>query len=137
VLAAAVGLAGVVLASASLAIAQLGVALGVAVAGYALWNWPVPRYPFAAAGVLGGALPLLTLAALTLLLTEAPLWALAPLLLCFFADTLALRLPAGEGRLAQALRPLYVLLLAALPAAAAVALALWASADPGGDIYYQ
>jgi hypothetical protein len=137
VLVAALGLGVFALASASLLLGQLAVALGAAMAGFALWNWPRSRFSFGAAGVLGALLPLGLLAALTLLLTQARAWALAPLLLVFLADLPARRLAARAARGADALGPVLLLLLAALPAAAAVGLALLGSGGGTDDPYYR
>lgn len=137
VIVAALGLAGVALVSASLSIAQLAGALAAAVGGFALWSWPVARFPFAASGVCAALIPLIALAALATLLTKAPAWALAPLLLVFFADLLS-RLPAGSGRWREALQPVYLAILAALPAALAVGLAMLAAGGGAeADLYYR
>jgi hypothetical protein len=134
-LVAALGLGGVALTSGSLAIAQLTFALAAAIGGFALWNWPRARYPFGAAALIGGGLPLLALAALTLLLTDAPPWALAPILFIFFADLVSRRLPPQGGTARRVLEPIYLALVAALPAALAISLALLAGQTD--DLYYR
>jgi hypothetical protein len=135
VLVAALGLGGIVVNSGSLAIAQLGFALAAAVGGFALWNWPTARYRFGAAALLGAVMPLLALAALALLLTETPPWALAPLVLVFFADLVSRRLPPRNGRWQEVLAPVYLALIAAVPAALGVVLALLG--DGSDDLYYR
>jgi hypothetical protein len=138
VIVAALGLAGIALVSASLSIAQLAGALAAAVGGFTLWSWPVARFPFAASGTFAALVPLLALAAITTLLTKAPAWVLAPLLLVFFADLVSGRLPAGSGRWREALQPVYLGLIAALPAALAVALAIFAAGSGGdADLYLR
>lgn len=138
VIVAALGLAGVALVSASLSIAQLAGALAAAVGGFALWSWPVARFPFAAGGNFAALIPLLALAAVTTLLTKAPVWALAPLLLVFFADLVSSRLPAGSGRWREALQPVYLAVIAAIPAALAVGLAVYAAGGGGdADLYLR
>lgn len=124
-LVAALGLAGVAAQSASISIAQLVGALAAALGGFLLWNWPVARYPFGWAGLLGGAGGLLALATQTTLFTAASPVALGLLALVFLAD-LALdprRLDASAWR--RALAPVLLALICALPAAAAVAVAFF------------
>jgi len=138
VIVAALGLAGVALVSASLSIAQLAGALAAAIGGFALWSWPVARFSFAAGGTFAALIPLLALAAITTLLTKAPVWVLAPLILVFFADLVSNRLPAGSGRWREALQPVYLAVIAALPAGLAVGLAVLAAGGGGdADLYYR
>ncbi len=134
-LVAAASLGGIAFVEGSLSIAELGFALAAALGGFMVWNWPQPRYPFGAAGLLGGGMVVLALALLTLLLTDVTSWTLTPLVLIFFADTLSRRLPAGTGRLRQILQPLYLLLVGSLPGAAAIALA-WFTGE-SDSLYYQ
>jgi len=131
----AASLGGIAAIAGSLSIAELGFALAAALGGFMLWNWPRPRYPFGAAGLLGAGVPVLTLALLTLLLTDVSPWSLTPLVLIFVADPLSRRLPAGTGRLRQTLQPVYLALVASVPGAAAVALA-WLTRQPD-SLYYQ
>lgn len=128
-------LGGIAFFEGSLSIAELGFALAAALGGFMLWNWPQPRYPFGAAGLLGGGMAVLALAFLAVLLTDASPWTLAPLILIFFADSLSRRLPAGGGLLRQTLQPVYLLLVGAVPGAAAVVLA-WLSGQ-SDNLYYQ
>lgn len=134
-LVAAASLGGIAVIAGSLSIAELCFALTAALAGFMLWNWPRPRYPFGAAGLLGAGVPVLALALLTLLLTDVSPWSLTPLVLIFVADDLSRRLPAGTGLLRQTLQPVYLALLGAVPGAAAVALA-WLTRQPD-SLYYQ
>jgi hypothetical protein len=131
---AAAGLSLVALYGRSASIAQLAAALAAAVAGYALWNWPVQRMALARAAVLAAGSLLLGLATQSLLFTKAQAAALALLLLALFADRpaawLLARLVPPPGRLGKALAPLVLALVAALPAAGAVAIA-WLAAGPG------
>lgn len=134
-LVAAVGLGVIAVVSGSLVIGQLSLALAAAIGGFALWNWPKARYPFAAAALFGSGLPLLALAALTLLLTDAPPWALVPLVLVFFSDLVSTRLPAGRGASRDVLQPIYLALVAAMPAALGIALAVFSG--QADDLYYR
>ena len=78
---------------------------------------------FGAAGWLAAGGTLTTLAATTVLFTEAVnRWALAVLLLVFLAD--AVRVPVPGGLVGRALRPLALGIVAAIPAVAAVAIAV-------------
>jgi hypothetical protein len=123
ILLAAIGLAGVAFVSGSLSIAQLAITLAAAIGGFALWNWPDSRFPLRAAGVIAVGVALLALVAVTFLLTDASPIALIPLIFIFFANTVSRRLPAGTGRLRQALEPIYLALTAAVPVALAIVLA--------------
>ena len=134
ILLAAIGLAGVAFVSGSLSIAQIATALAAAVGGVTLWNWPTVRFPCGAAGVVGGGSVLLALMALTFLLTDASLVALAPLVFVFFANTVSRRLSVS-GRLRGVLDPIYLVLVAAVPAVLAIVLAhVFAPTD---NAYYQ
>lgn len=130
----ALGLAGGALAAGSLALFQLALAAAAAIGGFALWNWPTARFPFDAAGVLGAGVGVLALAALILLLTEIRPWALLALAFVFLADPIARRLPVGRLR-RQSIEPIYVALLALVPAVVSVLLA--APPQPGDDLYYR
>ena len=131
----AASLGGIAFLAGSLSLAELGFALAAAFGGFLLWNWPWPRYPFAAAGLLGGGVAVLGLAFLVLLLTDVSPWALTPLALIFFSDALSRRLPAGKGLIQQGLRPIYLVLLGSIPGALAVAIA-WLM-EPSDSLYYQ
>lgn len=120
---AAIGLAGVAFVSGSLSIAQLSIALAAAAGGFALWNWPVYRFPFGTVGVTGSGIAFLALLAVTLLLTDASPIALTTLILIFFANIISRRLPGGTGRLRDVLDPIYLALVAAIPTGLAIILA--------------
>ena len=134
---ASAGLAGVALVSASLSIAQMAGALAAAAGGVALWNWPIARFAFGTEGAIGAVIPLASLAGLVMVSTTAPTWALLPLALVFFADGVSGRVPVVSGRLGPTLRPLLTLIVAAVPAAVAVALAALASTGGEADLYYR
>ena len=131
---AAAALSLVALYGRSASIAQLAAALAAAVAGYAVWSWPVQRMALSRAAVLGAGALFLGLATQALLFTKAQMPALALLLAALFADRpaawLLARLVPPSGRLGKALAPVLLALVAALPAGAAVAVARLA-ADPG------
>jgi hypothetical protein len=134
---ASAGLAGVALMSASLSIAQMAGALAAAAGGVALWNWPVARFAFGTEGAIGAVIPLVSLAGLVMVSTNAPSWVLLPLALVFFADDVSDRLPVVSRRLGPVLRPLATLMVAAVLAAFAVALATLASTGGEADLYYR
>jgi hypothetical protein len=132
---AGLALAAVAFNAGSLKLFQLGIALAAAVGGYALWNWPKPRFDFGAAGLLAVALAWTALALLTGLLTDVRPPALVALLLVFAAGPLARRIPLG--RIDRGLgEPVLAALLAALPAAAAVLLGDAPAATPSADDPY-
>lgn len=120
---ASAALAVVAVIGASASFAQLAGVLAAATAGYLVWNWPVPRFPFAAAAVLGGGVTFVTLCAAAAVFTNAPTPALAMLVPIFFADLAAARMQTGRPRVDQALRPVLVAVMALIPALAAVGLA--------------
>jgi len=126
VLSAAIGLGVVAALSASLSLGQLTVALAAAVGGFMLWNWPKQRDEFGFSGIFGAAGALLILTALVLLLTDARPVALAVLGLIFCADGVSNTLPPVEGALGQALRPIYLIGVAAIPIILAVVLTIYA-----------
>ncbi len=136
-IAASAGLAGVALVSASLSIAQMAGALAAAAGGVALWNWPVARFAFGTEGAIGAVIPLVSLAGLVMVSTNAPSWVLLPLALVFFADGVCDRLPFVSRRLGPVLRPLVTLIVAMVLAALAVALATLASTGGEPDLYYR
>ncbi|MEE4377856.1 MAG: hypothetical protein V2J55_10150 [Candidatus Competibacteraceae bacterium] len=126
VLSAAIGLGAVAALSASLSLGQLAFALAAAVGGFMLWNWPKRRDEFAYSGIFGAAGALLILTALVLLLTDARPIALAVLGLIFCADWVSNKLPPVEGKLGSALKPIYLIGVAAIPIALAVVLTIYA-----------
>jgi hypothetical protein len=132
---AGVGLAGVAFNAGSLKLFQLSLALASATGGYALWNWPKPRYPFGRAGLFSAGLAWLLLALLTMLLTKVRPLALLLLASAFLAVAIAVRIPLGrlERRVVE---PLLVALLAAIPSVAAVVLSQPTAATED-DPYYH
>ena len=124
IVAAGLGLAGVVaVADRSLAIAQIGAALAAAAGAYALWNWPRPRLPLGAAGVVACAAAVASIAALVLLTTKVSPWAIVPIAAIFFADLATWRLTPPPGRARQLLAPVLLGVAAATLAGAAIILA--------------
>ncbi|MGF1643041.1 MAG: hypothetical protein ACFCUJ_05310 [Thiotrichales bacterium] len=133
---AALGLAGVAFFAGSLALMQLALATAAAVGGFALWNWPRPRFAFNPefAWLLVTCLGLLV--ALVIWLTPVSRWALAPLLLIAALPMLVARLPLPARWPRAVLAPLLIAVLAAPLAGLAVWLALpGESAEP--DLYYH
>ena len=95
-------------------------ALAAAAGGYALWNWPAPRYPFGAAGLLGAASAFLALTTIMFLFTETNKWALAVVLLVFLCPPAARMMPLGKS---DAWAPVIAGITSAIPVAIAVAIA--------------
>ena len=120
------------LLGAAAATGQLAFALAAALGGFLLWNWPVSRYPFRQAGLLGALLPLIFIAGQLTFYSDVPPAALALLLALFFADLPTSRLMTGHDAVARAARPVVLALIALVPAAAALAVAWWlgGSEDP-------
>lgn len=132
---AAAGTAGIAVVSGSLLIAQLATALAMANVGFLAWNWPRSRDTLGASALLGALVPLLLLALMTVLLTSAPPWALAPLAAVFVSDQLVRRIWVPRERWREALQPLYVVVLSGVPVALGIALALLAESPD--DVYYN
>lgn len=126
-LVAALGLAAVSFLGRSASYAQLAAALAAATGGFMLWNWPVARFPFAAAGVLGAGGAFGAMATNVLLYTKASPIALALLLSAFFVDVLADRVPLPPGRFGQSLRPIVLAALASIPLAASIGVGVLSS----------
>jgi UDP-N-acetylmuramyl pentapeptide phosphotransferase/UDP-N-acetylglucosamine-1-phosphate transferase len=120
---ACIALALVSIFGASASLGQLAGALAAAVAGFLAWNWPVARFPTGAAAVLGGGLTFVALIGVVAVFTDAPKPALAMLLPIFFADLALSRMPRVQGGIKQAVRPILLAAVAAIPALAAVGLA--------------
>src|SRR5262249_13846669 len=81
------------------AYARLCFALATAFGGFMLWNWPIERYPFGAALLLGGAGAIVAIIYALVLYTTANPYALALLLLCFFADIVSKRVKLPSGKI--------------------------------------
>lgn len=109
--------------------ARLAFALATALGGFMIWNWPKARYPFGAALLLGGGGALFALVVALALESGASHYALAILLLSFFAAPIAKRVKLPGGRLGEALRPFVLGAIALIPALAALAIAYFTSGD--------
>ena len=96
-------------------------ALAAAAGGYALWNWPAPRYRFGAAGVLGAGGAFLALTTIMFRFTEVNKWALAVVLLVFLSPAVARMTPLGKT---ETRAPVPTGITSAIPVAIAVAIAL-------------
>lgn len=120
---ACIALALVAVIGASASLGQLAGALAAATAGFLVWIWPAPRFPFAASAVLGGGLTFVALTGVVGVFTNAPIPALAMLLPIFFADLALSRMPRVQRGLNQAIRPILLAAVALIPALAAVGLA--------------
>jgi hypothetical protein len=137
------GLAALAMMSGSALLFELSLALGAALAGCALWLWPVGRIAFGASGTVVALLAWLALAQATALLTPARPGALLLLAACFTSGSLVRwghrRLRRGEGR--SWVETLIVAAVAALWVAAALALAYWGGVDTPAanmdDPYYK
>ncbi len=137
------GLAALAMMSGSALLFELSLGLGAALAGCALWLWPVARIAFGASGVIVALLAWLALAQATASLTSARPGALLLLAASFTSGSLVRwghrRLRRGEGR--PWVETLLVAAVAALWVAAALALAHWGgAAQPGAsmdDPYYK
>ena len=136
IVAAGLGMAGIAFAGASLAVAEVGASLAAAAGAYALWNWPRPRLPLGAAGVVVCAAGIASIAALVLLTTKARPWPLIPIALVFFADLATRRLTPRPGRVRQLLAPVLLGAVAAALVGTAIILAT-ASGHPDSDPYYR
>lgn len=125
---ASVGLALVSMMSGSALLFELSLGLAAAVAGVALWLWPVSRVSFGASGLVAAVLAWLTLAQSTALLTSvrpgAVLLLAAAFCGCALLAVVRRRLHRGEGR-AWA-ETLAVAAVSALWVVAALAIAQWA-----------
>ena len=131
---AGLGLAVVAMMSGSALLFELSLGLAAAVAGVALWLWPVPRISLGASGLLAAVMAWLALAQGTALLTSVRPGAVLLLAACFSAcaivRVLRWRLRRGEGRAwAEAL---VVAAVAAVWVAAALATAQWAGPPRSG-----
>lgn len=120
-IAASIGAAIVAFLGQTATISQGYGALAAAAGGYALWNWPMPRYRFGAAGVLGAGGAFVALTTIMFLFTETNKWALAVVLLAFLCPAIVRRTPLGKG---EAWAPVVAGITSAIPVAIAVAIAL-------------
>lgn len=120
---AAGALALVAVIGASASFGQIAGVLAAATAGFLVWLWPRPRFPFGATAALGAGGTFVALTGAIAVFTNAPKAALALLFLVFFADLALARFRARSRGARRALRPILVGLVAAIPASAAIGLA--------------
>lgn len=120
---ACIALALVSVFGASASLGQLAGVLAAATAGFLIWIWPIPRFPFAASAVLGGGLTFVALTGVVAVFTSAPKPALAMLVPIFFADLALSRVPRTQRGMNRAIRPILLAAVALIPALAAVGLA--------------
>ena len=123
----AAGLALIALLGATASVFQLAIALAVAAAGFALWNWPVMRFPPGASLLLGAGGAFIAIAGLLALFTEASRVALLLLVLVFFSDTFTAGIRVGQGRMGRVLAPVVTGGAAAIVVLAATAVAFFLS----------
>ena len=123
--AAAAGLALIALFGATASVFQLATALAAAVAGFALWNWPVVRFPPGATLLLGAGGAFIAIAGLLTLFSEASRVALLVLVLVFFSDTFTAGIRVGQGRVERILAPVVTTGAAAIVVLAAAAVAFF------------
>ncbi len=133
-LVASLGLGAIAIFGRATDLGQISFGLATALGGFALWNWPVNRYNFGAALLLGAGGAFIALAYVLALYSETSPIALALLLLCFFADVAAKRVKLPAGKFGDALRPFVLVGLALVPALAAIAAAYiqstWVDSTP-------
>ena len=105
----------------SSSISQFYGALAAATGGYVLWNWPMPRDTFGAAGVLGGGGAFLALTTILFQFSEINKLALVFILPVFLCPAIARATRFGRSR---ALAPVATGVLSAVPVAVAIAIAI-------------
>jgi hypothetical protein len=120
----AIGLSLLAWIGGALALAQISAVIGLGLAGFFVWNWPLFRYPPGAAIVVGAAVPLAATAAALVLADQVPGTSMALLGLIFFSDWVVGFVSLGGGGVARAVRPLLVIAVGALAISGAVAVAL-------------
>ena len=116
----AVGAALITLFGASGSVGQMYGILAAATGGFLLWNWPVPRFPFAGLGTIGGGGILIALATQTVLFTNASKIAMGILLLVFISPLVLSRWQMA-GR--PVVGPIVLGVTAAIPALVAAIIA--------------
>jgi len=123
---AAAGLGFVLLHSGLTRLGVPALALASATGGFLLWNLGRTRFPLGDAAILGGGTLLLAIGASFAHSADSAvaLVILALLVLVFFADRSARRVPLGAGRAGASAAPLVLAGLAAVPALAAIAVAI-------------
>lgn len=118
---ASLGLGVVVLLGNSAAVASLAFALAAGCAGFAVWNWPVSRWPAGASVLFAGGISWVALAIYALLFVpNASPIALAATAGAFLADPIVRKLGwGGKGWV----RPFAIAMAAAIPVLAGIGLA--------------
>lgn len=114
----------------SASLAQLCFAVAASIGGFMLWNWPVARFPFGAAGVFGAAGAVVAMTMQMSMFTRASVPALVLLALAAFADIAARPLQPTRGAFAKAVQPIVVGLAAGIVAGAAIGLAYFLDDQP-------
>lgn len=133
-LAGSLAVGGVAMAGASASIGQLAFALAAATGGMLLWNWPVQRHGWGAAGQAALGILVLLAAALTFF-SSAHTEALLALLPAVYADRLRDRLPLPATAVGRAAGTAALGVIALLPALAAIGLAFLLSAGAEASGY--
>lgn len=126
--------AGLAFLGASASIAQNAAAIGAALGGVMVLNWPTRRFGLSASARLVPVVILTALAAQVVFFTQAPAWALALLLPTLFADRITDRcVPADSPRTAL-VRPVILAIISILMVAPAIGAAWYISVSsaPGG-----
>ncbi len=119
-LASAVGASLVAFLGAAELYAQLLGGLAAATGGFLLWNWPVPRYPFGEAAVLGAGGAFLSSVTILVLFSDISILALAFVLPVFGVPLLVQRLPLARKRM---LAPVVLGAICLIPVTVAVGIA--------------
>lgn len=113
--------------------AELAGGLAAAFGGWALWCWPRARFVPGGAFLMGGGGALALLIAAFLLFGSGEPWAFLVLPFSFAAPRFARALPLPRGAFGQALLPVAVALIAAIPVLAGIGIA--SLTDRGGYGY--
>ncbi len=121
-------IAGIAFMGSSASISQNAGALGAALGGLLILNWPKRRFGLNVTARLPPLITLTALATQATLFTKAPAWVLIILLPAFFADRLVDRWMPANSHQAPLARPVLLAFFAAVPAAAALA-AAWITAS--------
>lgn len=128
-----VGVAALAILGGSASTAEMAGALAAGFLGWALWCWPRPRFAPGAAFLMGGGGAVALLVASFVLFGSGEAWAFLVLPFSFAAPRFARALPLPRGAVGQALLPILVALIAAIPALAAIGIA--SLTDRGGYGY--
>ncbi len=124
-----IAFAGVAFIGSSASISQNAGALSAALGGLMILNWPTRRFGLNTSSRLVALIILVALTTQSSLFTTAPVWIPVLLLPALFADRVVdLWMPAGSHRASLA-RPVFLALLAAVPASASLAAAWFAASS--------